>query len=160
MGRREIGAIAAAGLLLFGAGCSDDEPSSERASTDPGASRTTATTSEGGPGAKGSTSTTPTVPKPVPLSKPAKRKGAQDCADTTPKAIVSRYLPAVRKSKGADTAAVRRSLVTQVKRLSKAQGGQVPAPVAAAVYAVSKPRAERSGAYRGCLQSLVKNASK
>lgn len=158
-------AIVVVALVASTSGCSDDDPASDR--SDAGASTEGATTtapSKGGSASGGSTTTpTTTVPRPVPVSKPAKRKGSGDCADTTPKAVVKEYLPKLKSSKAADTAAVRRSLVQQLKQLRKAQGGQagtVPAPVVAAVYAVSKPRTQRSGAYQGCLQSLVKTANR
>jgi hypothetical protein len=156
-----VAIVAAVALATVGAGCSDDEDTpNERASGGPGTSSTAPTTSEQEQRDGRTSSSTTTVPRPVPVSKPAKSKGAEDCEDTTPKAVVQKYLPALKRSKASDTAAVRTSLAQQVKQLRKVQGGQVPAPVAAAVYAVSKPRAQRSGAYQGCLQSLVESAGK
>jgi hypothetical protein len=153
--------VAVAALFAVGAGCSDDDDApNDRASGGAGTSSTAPTTSDQEQRGESTSSTTTTVPRPVPVSKPARSKGADDCADTTPKAVVQKHLPELKRSKAADTAAVRRSLALQVKQSRKAQGEQVPAPVAAAVYAVSKPRTQRSGAYQGCLQSLVKSAGK
>lgn len=154
-------AMVAVGIAASAVGCSDDEDKTSGADTTAnGASTSQDSKPAPSSGGKRSTLTSPTttVPRPVPVSKPAKRKGADDCADTTPQAVVRRYLPELKRSKASDTAAVRRSIAAQIKQLKKARSGTMPPPVAAAVYAVSKPRTQRSGAYQGCLSSLVKSA--
>ncbi len=160
--RAVVAAMVFSALLVVGAGCSDDDSSQSAGASPSAAGDSTSTGSSTAPSKGGGSTTTPatTTPRPIPLSKPAQRKGGEDCAGMTPTAVVKRYLPAVKRSKATDTAAVRRSLVTQLKQLRKAQGqNAVPAPVAAAIYAVSKPRTQRSGAYQGCLRALVKQAN-
>ncbi len=158
--RAMIVALAASALLVGMGGCSDDDSSPSAGSSTDAADGTTSTGSSTTPAERGSSTTpTTTAPRPIPISKPAQRKGGEDCQDTKPAVVIERYLPAVKQSKASDTAAVRRSLIAQIKQLRKAQGANVaPPPVAAAVYAISKPRTQRSGAYQGCLKSLVEQA--
>jgi hypothetical protein len=74
---------------------------------------------------------------------------------------LSRYLAQARRAKAADTAAVRWGLIARASAMSPAvrrSGGAVP--VAAALFAVSLPKALRSGAFSGCLSELRKETSR
>lgn len=159
--RIAVTAIVAVGLAIA-AGCSDDE-GDKSAGSESATTAGTATGSSQAPaqGRTSSTTSTTTTPRPIPVSKPAQRRGQSACADSTPQAVLDRYLPAFRRSTDADTANVRRALAAQLKRLPKEQrSGAAGVPLAATVYAITKPRTQRSGAYQGCLKSLIKHVQR
>jgi hypothetical protein len=63
-------------------------------------------------------------------------------------------------TRGADLT-VREGLIARAERLPRsARSGPGAVPVAAALYAVSLPRAEREGAYAGCLSELREDVAR
>jgi hypothetical protein len=106
---------------------------------------------------------TPTVraraPQRVPISPAARRAGQSACAHASPPAVLHRYLTVARHhSRGS---AIRRGLIAQATHMPKAvRRSPAAAPVAAALYAITKPKARRSGAFAGCMSELRKETSR
>jgi hypothetical protein len=93
----------------------------------------------------------------------ARRRGHRRCAHVAPRSLLSASLEAAKRDAGQEgpDATLRASLTAQAERLGKStRSDAAAASVAAALYAVSLPRAQRAGAYAGCMRELRKNLNR
>ncbi|MET0603514.1 MAG: hypothetical protein ABW167_16120 [Baekduia sp.] len=89
-----------------------------------------------------------------------RRAGGAACRGASSERTLARYLADARRSKAAETAMVRKSLITRVAAMpASTRRSPAAIPVVAALVAISKPKALRSGAFVGCLSELHKETS-
>ena len=90
-----------------------------------------------------------------------RRAGREACRAVPVNRALSIYLARAKRSTSGATRTTRRALIAQASAMPpSARRSSSAAPVAAALFALSQPKAMRSGAFQGCLSVLQKETSR
>jgi hypothetical protein len=130
---------------MAGCGGDDDGASEPSATAEGGTARTAPPPVRPGPAPVGQT----------PRARTTLKTASAACGGQTPTAVIDRYASEVRTDGSTVDRALLRSLTTAVERLADSPSRSVAYPqLAARVYALSLPQAERGDGLRGCLYEL------
>ncbi|MET0602196.1 MAG: hypothetical protein ABW167_09430 [Baekduia sp.] len=95
------------------------------------------------------------APAGVTPSPHARRRARVACSALSTERALTTFAARARRSRVEATESVSRTLLAQVRAMSAAaRRSSAAIPVAAALYATTRPASQRSGAFQGCLSAL------